>query len=1339
MSEINLGLLTGATPFNVAETLTAGEEKSYTFQIGRQAGLEHEAKLTFNNNNGFGDLDLYLYKQGATTPLAQSTTSDDAEWIQFDGLDSGVYTLKVSGYRGLTNQNQGVTSAFSLDIIAPDITTPPPSVNTGFNTSIALDPQKDLQIKASGNPTYYSFQMGSTGLASHYLNVQYDASRSGVQLRLFDANGADITPAQNKVDGNGNPVLDANNNPVPAILDVKDPANSQKSLGNTQISLEGLPQGQYFISVTPTNQSPNTYRFNLDAPQATPDAWTVMTYITADDLEQNAPINIEQIESLVDVAPNTVNFSVLWDQSSNAITTDPETGEERPLVKYPTPGLQPWGDVGMSFIRAGSQQTKWYLKNAALKNPEPNDPRIVSPFEGLKEKDTGTKESLKQFVQDSVADAPASKYALVMWDHGNGPFGFNFDRSDKEPGSIFSTKTFINALEELKTAPSPVNLSLLAFDECLMASVEVAYELRNYTPVLVASEEVVGGRGYDYYKAFDALKNSATDEKQLAKSIVSAFESVYSTDPQRWNTLSAIETSKLGNLILAVKDFVDEAINAKPEEWSLIVEARNKAQFVKDASLRDLGSFMQGIQEQADINGTLKAKAKAVELAIKGDTQNPGAVFAITPTSAKQGKTGLTVFLPNKDEYDAKNKTKEIAAYKANHQNFLAATGWDKFIEILKEQFPSSTDTANPTNNTTSAGDTTAKSRSISSFAGENANAPVEEPLQGFDSYYDLQSGGLSVLTVGDAFDYFAFDGTPDPNSYTFAIGATGTADDKITLYSNNPNAKFTLTLLDANNNSVGKFSGQGMINVSLQNLTAGIYTLQLIADQDVSSYSLYAKAPGFNPGLKPFVGNDQVQFGGLFDKAAVVGEGPFYTGNQLLSPSDPWYAKQDWYTFELPRTVDEDMPFGAVNVYLADPTQKATVKLYDEEGKLLGTNQGFGKIAVRYPNINDAKYYFSVSKAEDNTSSAPLGYSFVMAPINPDGLPTLSISNSANNGQNTGLLQLDGDAAFARLAVSLESKKIARFNVHELGVFGADDALGTIDGLKPGQAGYIEAALKRSKTIFSVLPDNFVQNPTRVLDGFSQTQPFLGFYLIKNGTRDEVLSNPNAQSKVLLGTTTNGQDTGIVSAAAGIADQFSVNFKDQTGATEPNFTLKVGLTDSDRPLGSGLQDNSQRELVDLRGFTGKTVQMAFPTVASEAAYNNVVGFYRLENETGGVRDPLTGQVLNPGDANYAKAALRNSQQFGVSFGKDAAGLSSNFAGGFLYAPFLIANSTIAQVLNSTTTNNPVYFAYLGANSDRADHVRLLGDNTWGFEDLPNLGDADFNDVVIKANLKVLT
>lgn len=78
-----------------------------------------------------------------------------------------------------------------------------------------------------------------------------------------------------------------------------------------------------------------------------------------------------------------------------------------------------------------------------------------------------------------------------------------------------------------------------------------------------------------------------------------------------------------------------------------------------------------------------------------------------------------------------------------------------------------------------------------------------------------------------------------------------------------------------------------------------------------------------------------------------------------------------------------------------------------------------------------------------------------------------------------------------------------------------------------------------------------------------------------------------------------------------------------------------------------------------------------------------------------------------------------------------------------LFAPFLIADGSLDQFLASNPTNqgstNPLaYFAYLGANPDGVDHVRLAGDNIFAFEDLLGGGDRDYNDIVFQVNLTVV-
>ena len=80
---------------------------------------------------------------------------------------------------------------------------------------------------------------------------------------------------------------------------------------------------------------------------------------------------------------------------------------------------------------------------------------------------------------------------------------------------------------------------------------------------------------------------------------------------------------------------------------------------------------------------------------------------------------------------------------------------------------------------------------------------------------------------------------------------------------------------------------------------------------------------------------------------------------------------------------------------------------------------------------------------------------------------------------------------------------------------------------------------------------------------------------------------------------------------------------------------------------------------------------------------------------------------------------------------------SMEIDGGVLLAPYLVANGTVEEFLSVNPTNNgnetlPIaYFAFKAANPDGIEHVRQIGINTFGFEDLLGGGDLDFNDSIV--------
>jgi hypothetical protein len=216
------------------------------------------------------------------------------------------------------------------------------------------------------------------------------------------------------------------------------------------------------------------------------------------------------------------------------------------------------------------------------------------------------------------------------------------------------------------------------------------------------------------------------------------------------------------------------------------------------------------------------------------------------------------------------------------------------------------------------------------------------------------------------------------------------------------------------------------------------------------------------------------------------------------------------------------------------------------------------------------------------------------------------------------------------------------------------------------------------------------------------------------------------------------------VQQISNLADSvFPLSWKDSFGNTTDfkDLVIKIGANTETLPLGTAIQSKSGIEVIDLRSnLPPNQIVKAEFSVYREAAFNNYVGFYKINDTDGSITDPFTGNILNPGDVGYIQTAVGN-RVAGIDLkvaNNSIETLSGEFISGSLFAPFIIINASPTEVLDTNIQNDPnVYFAFLGANTDRVDHIRLLSNNVFGFEDLPNGGDLDYNDMIIAANFRV--
>jgi RTX calcium-binding nonapeptide repeat (4 copies)/Domain of unknown function (DUF4114) len=294
-----------------------------------------------------------------------------------------------------------------------------------------------------------------------------------------------------------------------------------------------------------------------------------------------------------------------------------------------------------------------------------------------------------------------------------------------------------------------------------------------------------------------------------------------------------------------------------------------------------------------------------------------------------------------------------------------------------------------------------------------------------------------------------------------------------------------------------------------------------------------------------------------------------------------------------------------------------------------------------------------------------------------------------------------------------------------EVGMFKVDDNLGTIAGIKPTEAGYLDAALKRFQVVSSIIPNEkrppgFDGLTTRNLT--TNAGDIVRFGFVKDTSIDAIRQNPKLASSLVLSAPVSTLTPGAIA----IAWESPIGV-DITAKVEEKVAPSLGVS---------TQTSSQGELLDFR--TSTTNISATFSVYREAAYNNSIYFYALGDETGVIFDPVSKQALKPTDAGYLQTALRNAlPDINLSNANNGETTANGiFNKGGIYAPIIVVNGKKDAFLDSNPNNNPeAYTPFTLGNADKVDHVRLFGNNTFGFEDLKGGGDLDYNDMIVKVAL----
>lgn len=369
----------------------------------------------------------------------------------------------------------------------------------------------------------------------------------------------------------------------------------------------GTINGNLFTATTAgTGQVRATFNSLIDSAAVTVEPftavkkkWTVMVFLNAaNDLYFASDLNVNQMES---VAQNEdVRFVVQWKQTKSLFPSSSFDGVRRYLVKPDT-----------------TDQIRSELVQGNLVNGQ---------GQAL---DMGDPQTLNDFITWAKTFYPADRYALILWNHGNG-----WLRSPERPWDrAFSYDdqygTSIKQWETDQALAGHTDLDIIAWDSSLMQMLEVAYEARDYAKYIVGSEESPPAEGYPYAAVFDNFRdNPDLPTETLAASFVEAMNS-HPPYASRKITQSVLDTTKLDALATSVDTLGQVLAANKVGIESQIQDARDDTQAYSQTFTRyyrDLIDLCQNLRAQAGmpqavIDACLDVEAKAAD-AIVAENHN---------------------------------------------------------------------------------------------------------------------------------------------------------------------------------------------------------------------------------------------------------------------------------------------------------------------------------------------------------------------------------------------------------------------------------------------------------------------------------------------------------------------------------------------------------------------------------------------------------------------------------------------------------------------------------------------------------------------------------------------
>ncbi len=335
------------------------------------------------------------------------------------------------------------------------------------------------------------------------------------------------------------------------------------------------------------------------------DEWTVLFYLCGSDLESVYGYASGNLEEILEVRPAISLLPSIADARGRRINFRAFSRPKKVNVLLQTGGCRNWHDENLRIDISEKALQRWkYNFNEDILFSSDTELEDYLSFdeadtefelmESLPLASMSAPETLSDFIQWGAKTCPANKYMLVLWDHGGGA-----------KTGVFIDELFqgdVMYLYELQDAlkNGGVQFETVLIDACLMANLETAYAIHEQAHWLVASEEVVPGKGTAVRRWLQELvANPEIDGERLGRIICDTTQIRYTNEGDKQArsilTWSVIDLTKIERVFNATERFfyvLDEAFQSYPEI------ARTYAEYILSAE-----EYGDGQQNMRDLSG----------------------------------------------------------------------------------------------------------------------------------------------------------------------------------------------------------------------------------------------------------------------------------------------------------------------------------------------------------------------------------------------------------------------------------------------------------------------------------------------------------------------------------------------------------------------------------------------------------------------------------------------------------------------------------------------------------------------------------------------------------------